>query len=52
MDDFLVLTKRDFKNINKQINRKPYPMPNINKMLLKLDCFQYTKILSYPTKRE
>ena len=31
----------DFRNINKQLNQKPYPMPNINGMLLKLEGFQY-----------
>ena len=31
----------DFINLNKQLKRKPYPMPNINEMLLKLEFFQY-----------
>ena len=26
----------DFRNLNKQLKRKPYPMPKINEMLLKL----------------
>ena len=29
----------DFRNINKQLKRKPYPMPKINEMLLKLEAF-------------
>ena len=33
----------DFRNLNKQPKRKTYPMPKINKMLLKLEYFQYTK---------
>ena len=35
----------DFSNINKQLKRKPYPMPKINEMLLKLDGFQYAASL-------
>ena len=31
----------DFRNINKKLKHKPYPMPNINDMLLKLEGFQY-----------
>ena len=31
----------DFRNLNKQLKHKPYPMPNINEMLLKLEGFQY-----------
>ena len=31
----------DFRNINKELQRKPYPMPKINEMLLKLEYFQY-----------
>ena len=27
---------RDFRNLNKQLERKLYPMPKINEMLLKL----------------
>ena len=32
-----------FRNLNKKLNHKPYPMPNINEMLLELDGFQYVK---------
>ena len=32
----------DFKNLNKKLKCKPYPMPNINEMLLKLEGFQYS----------
>ena len=31
----------DFRNINKLLKRKSYPMPNINEILLKLEGFQY-----------
>ena len=31
----------DFRNLNKQLNRKPYTMPKINEMLLKLEVIQY-----------
>ena len=30
----------DFRNLNKQLKRKPYPMSKINEMLLKLEGFQ------------
>ena len=29
----------EFRNLNKQLKRKPYPMPKINEMLLKLEVF-------------
>ena len=29
------------RNLNKQLKRRPHPMPNINKILLKLEGFQY-----------
>ena len=29
----------DFINLNKQLKRKPYPMPKTNEMLLKLEGF-------------
>ena len=32
-----------FRNLNKQLKNKPYPMPIINEMLLKLQGFQYAK---------
>ena len=35
----------DFRNLNKQLNRKPYPMTKINEMLLKLEGFQYATSL-------
>ena len=31
----------EFRNLNKQLKRKPYPMPKINEMLLILEGFQY-----------
>ena len=31
----------DFRNINKQLKRKPYTMPKTNEMLLKLEGFHY-----------
>ena len=34
-----------FRNLNKKLNQKPYPMPKINEMLLKLEVFQYAKSL-------
>ena len=39
----------DFRNINKQLERKLYPMPKINGMLLKLYGFQYAKSLDLNT---
>ena len=33
------------RNLNKQLKRKTYPMPKSNKMLLKLDGFQYAMSL-------
>ena len=30
-----------FRNPNKQLNQKPYPMSKINEILLKLESFQY-----------
>ena len=35
----------DFINLNKQLKRKPYQMSNINKILLKLEGFQYATSL-------
>ena len=32
----------DFRNLNKQLNRKPYPMTKINEVLLKVEGFQYS----------
>ena len=39
----------DFININKKLKRKPYPMPKINDMLLKLESFQYDTSLDLNT---
>ena len=41
----LVRFLSDFRNLNKQLKRKPYPMPKINTMLLKLEGFQYAMSL-------
>ena len=41
----LVRFLSDFSNLNKQLNQKPYPMPKVNEMLLKLDVFQYATSL-------
>ena len=30
----------DFRNLNKPLKREPYPMPKINKILLRLEGFQ------------
>ena len=35
----------DFINLNKKLKRKPYPMPDITEMLLKLEGFQDAKTL-------
>ena len=35
----------DFRNINKQLKRKPYPTPKIIEMLFKLEGFQYATSL-------
>ena len=35
----------DFMNLNKKLKRKPYPMPKINDILLKLEGFQYATSL-------
>ena len=31
----------DFRNLNRQLKRKPYPMPKIREMILNLEGFQY-----------
>ena len=31
----------DFRNLNRQLKYKPYPMPKLREMLLKLAGFQY-----------
>ena len=35
----------NFINLNNQLKCKPYPMPKINKMLFKLEGFQYATSL-------
>ena len=35
----------DFRNSNKQLKRKPYPMPNIQEAILNLEGFQYANSL-------
>ena len=35
----------DFRNLNKQLNQNPYPMPKIYEMLLKLEGFRYGMLL-------
>ena len=32
----------NFRNLNKQLKRKPYPMPKTNEIVLKLEGFQYS----------
>ena len=35
----------DFRNINKQLKRKPYPMPKINEISSELEGFWYAVLL-------
>ena len=35
----------DFRELNKRIKRKPYPIPNIQDMLMKMEGFQYATSL-------
>ena len=35
----------NFRNLNKKLNQKPYPMPKTNKMLLKLEGFSMLRHL-------
>jgi hypothetical protein len=35
----------DFQELNKQLKRKPFPIPKINNLLLKLEGFQYAMSL-------
>ena len=35
----------DYRNLNKKLQQKTYPMPKINEMLLKLEGFQYATSL-------
>jgi hypothetical protein len=39
--DYTVRTISDFTELNKQIVRKPYPIPQISTTLQELDCFTY-----------
>ena len=32
---------RNFRNLNRQLKQKPYPMPKINEILLKWEGFHY-----------
>ena len=36
-----VILLSDFRNLNRQLKRKPYPMPKILDILLNLEGFQY-----------
>ena len=36
----------DFRNLNRQLNSKPYPMPKIPEIILHLEGFKYTKSLN------
>ena len=40
-----VIFLSDFRNLNRQLKRKPYPMPKICQMLLNLKGFQYATSL-------
>ena len=40
-----VIFLSDFRNLNRQFKRKPYPMPKIREILLNLEGFQYTTSL-------
>ena len=44
-----VLFLSEFRNLNKKLRRKPYPMLKINEMLLKLEGFQYSASLDLNT---
>ena len=35
----------DFRNMNKQLKHKPYPISKVKKMLLKLEYFNYATLL-------
>ena len=39
--DFTVRFISDFRELNRRIKRKPYPIPKIQDLLLKLEGFQY-----------
>ena len=36
----------DFTNLNKQLKYEPYPMPNINEIILKSENFRYATSLN------
>ena len=40
-----VIFLSDFRNLNRQLKRKPYPMPKIREMLSNLEGFQYARSL-------
>ena len=40
----------DFWNLNRQLKRKPYPMPKIREMLLNLEGFKYATSLDLNTR--
>ena len=42
--DWIILLS-DFGNLNRQLKRKPYPMPKIREMLLNLESFLYATSL-------
>ena len=35
----------DFRNLNRQIKRKPYPIPKIQEMILNIEGFKYARSL-------
>ena len=37
----------DFRNLNKKLNHKTYPITNINDILLKLEGFKYVMSLDF-----
>ena len=42
----------DFRELNKRIRRKPYPIPNIQEMLLNLEGFQCGRVRPARSGRE
>ena len=43
--DWTIIFISDFRKLNKRIKRKPYPIPKIQDLLLKLEGFQYVTAL-------
>ena len=43
--DMIVRFISDFRKLNERIKRKPYPIPKISDLLLKLEGFQYSTLL-------